>query len=201
MPPLDAAAKAASRGLRIGLLGGSFNPAHEGHLHISRLALDRLGLNAVWWLVSPQNPLKASADMADLPGRLKQAQAVASGEPRVVATDIERQLGTRYTIDTVHALQRRYPKARFVFVMGADLLAEMPKWKNWRALFKAIPIAVFARPPYSFRALSGKAARRFRAARINRARTASLADMRPPAWAFLRTRLHPQSATRIRAER
>lgn len=186
---------------RIGLLGGSFNPAHDGHLHISRLALDRLGLDAVWWLVSPQNPLKASDDMADFSKRLKVAKKVAAANPRIVVTGIERDLGTRYAIDTVEALKRRYRSAHFVFVIGADLLAELPKWKNWQGLFGTVPIAVFARPSYSLRALSGKAARRFRSSRIGRRKWSALVDMHPPAWAFLPTQEHHQSATRIRIER
>jgi len=186
---------------RIGLLGGSFNPAHDGHLHISRMALDRLGLDAVWWLVSPQNPLKPPDDMADFPNRLAGAEKIAAKNPRIVVTGIERELGTRYTVDTVRALKRRFPRTRFVLVMGADLLAELPKWKNWQTLFRAVPIAIFARPSYSLRALSGKAARRFRSAKACRRQWRGLADMRPPAWAFLRTRLHHQSATRIRVGR
>ncbi|MHA1597610.1 MAG: nicotinate-nucleotide adenylyltransferase, partial [Alphaproteobacteria bacterium] len=189
------------RDQRIGLLGGSFNPAHDGHLHISQLALDRLGLDSVWWLVSPQNPLKSPDDMADFSERLRYAERLAAANPRIVVTGIERELDTRYTSDTVEALKRRYPMARFVLVMGADLLVELPKWKNWQRLFKTVPIAVFARPSYSLRALAGKAARRFRASRISRARWSKLAGMRPPAWAFLRTEEHPQSSTRIRTGR
>jgi len=184
---------------RIGLLGGSFNPAHEGHVHISNLAMEHLELDEVWWLVSPQNPLKQPDDMAPFANRVRMAVEMAASNSRIIVTDVERELGTRYTIDTVSALKANHPDARFVWVMGADLLNEVSRWKGWRELFRSIPIAVFARPSYSFRALSGKAARRFSKSRIRRSRIGALADMRPPAWSFLRTRLSPQSATQIRA--
>ena len=187
------------KGQRIGLLGGSFNPAHDGHLHISKLALERLRLDQLWWLVSPQNPLKPSADMATLPDRLKTAQAVAAEDPRITVSDMESDLGTRYSADTIHALKRRYPDVHFVWIMGADLLKEVHRWKKWRSLFRAIPIAIFARPPYPLRALSSRAARRFAGARIDATRASSLADQRSPAWAYLRTPRNPQSATKIRA--
>lgn len=193
MPPLGLP------GRKIGLLGGSFNPAHEGHLHISSLALKRLKLDELWWLVSPQNPLKSESSMASLPKRLRDAKKVAGVNPRIIVTDVEDELSTRYTVDSIEALKRRYPGVSFVWIMGADLLTEVPKWKNWRQLFRSVPIAIFARPAYSSRALSSKAARRFAGSRIARSRIGSLADMRPPAWAFLRTRLNRESATRIRA--
>ena len=185
---------------RVGLLGGSFNPAHGGHLHISRQALERLGLDQVWWLVSPQNPLKPAAGMAPLDKRLAQARAIVD-DRRIVVTAIERDLGTRYAVDTLRLLKRRYPGTRFVWVMGADNLVQVPRWKRWRTVFRMVPIAVFARPTYSSRALSGRAARRFAGARVRAARARGLADQRPPAWVFLRTPLHAASATRIRARR
>ena len=186
-------------GQRIGLLGGSFNPAHEGHLHISSLALERLKLDQLWWLVSPQNPLKSESGMAQLSDRLKDARKIAAVDPRIVVTDLENEFSTRHTVDTIQALKGQFPRVSFVWVMGADLLVQVPQWKRWRSLFRMVPIAVFARPAYSSRALAGKAARRFAASRIARYRAGALADMRPPAWAFLRTRLNSQSATRIRA--
>jgi len=186
---------------RIGLLGGSFNPAHEGHLHISKLALERLRLDRVWWLVSPQNPLKPVSGMDALSTRLKNAKAMAAAEPLITVSDMESDLGTRYSADTVNALKQNYPDVLFVWIMGADLLKEIDRWKKWRALFRGIPIAIFARPPYPLRALSSRAARRFAGARIKAYRAGALADLRPPAWAYLRTRRHPQSATRIRARR
>ena len=115
---------------RIGLLGGSFNPAHEGHLHISLIALKRLRLDAVWWLVAPQNPLKPSKGMADIDTRLANARAMAD-HPRVVVTDLERRLGTVYTIDSITRLQTVYPRLRFVWLMGADNVVQFPRWSGW----------------------------------------------------------------------
>jgi nicotinate-nucleotide adenylyltransferase len=182
---------------RVGLLGGSFNPAHRGHLHISRLALDRLALDQVWWLVSPQNPLKPSHGMAPLDERLATARNLANNS-NIRVTDVERHLGTRYTADTLDALAESHPDTRFVWIMGADNLIQIPRWKRWTSLFKAVPIAVFARPSYSLRALSGRAAKRFAWARKLESRASTLAMMRPPAWVFLHTPLIGTSSTRIR---
>ena len=183
---------------RIGLLGGSFNPAHEGHVHVSRLALAYLKLDQVWWLVSPQNPLKPEAGMAPLKDRLKRAQAMARGRSLWV-TDIERELGTRYTVDTLTALRAYYPGYRFVWIMGADNLAEMHRWMDWTAIFRLVPVAVFARPTYSLRALVSVAAGRFQRHRLKDSRAAQLADKKPPTWVFLMTPLNAQSATKIRS--
>ena len=131
---------------RIGLLGGSFNPAHDGHRTIGLRALRELRLDAVWWLVSPQNPLKPRAGMAPLAERLAGARRVAR-HPRIRASALEAALGTRHTVDTVAALRRRWPKARFVWLTGADNLLQMPAWRRWPALFRAVPVAVFDRPP------------------------------------------------------
>ena len=185
---------------RIGILGGSFNPAHEGHLHISRLALDLLGLDEIWWMVSPQNPLKTSTDMASLKERMKSARHMAE-DPRIVVSDIEQQLGTRYSADTLRVLKQRYPGDRFVWIMGADNLVQIPKWKMWRRIFRTVPIAVFARPPYSLPARSGLAARRFARERVRQSRAKSLVMMKPPAWVFLKVPEHAASSTRIRASR
>jgi nicotinate-nucleotide adenylyltransferase len=186
---------------RIGLLGGSFNPAHAGHLHISRLALQRLGLDEVWWLVSPQNPLKPPAGMAPYEERLAQARGVAAGERRIRVTGIEAELCSTYTADTLKALRRRFPRARFVWLMGGDNLAQFPYWKRWQEIFRTVPIAVFARPGLTAKALSGAASRHFARARLPAAAARRLALTPPPAWVFLHTRLDPRSATRIRAER
>ncbi len=185
------------RAARVGLLGGSFNPAHRGHLHISTMALDRLRLDQVWWLVSPQNPLKARHGMAPLERRLAAARKVADN-PLIRITDVERRLGTRYTADTLDALAQRHPDTRFVWIMGADNLIQIPRWRRWTALFNALPIAVFARPTYSLRALAGRAARRFASARKLESRAGALAAMKPPAWVFLHTPLVHVSATHIR---
>lgn len=192
------AALAAQSGLRIGLLGGSFNPAHEGHLHISRLALARLGLDELWWLVSPLNPLKSAGDVAPLSQRLASARRLVR-HPRIRITDLEAQLGTRYTVDTLAALRRHFPHARFVWIMGADILPELPRWKRWRDIFRLAPIAVFGRAPYSSRALAAVAAVIFARSRLHTKDARTLADRTPPAWIFFHTRLHPASATSIRA--
>ncbi len=179
-------------------MGGSFNPAHAGHRHIALHAIDQLKLDCVWWLVSPQNPLKPDAGMAPLAARLASARAVA-GRGAIRVTDIETALATRYTVETVRALQRRVPHARFVWLMGADNLAQFAAWRAWPDLFRSLPIAVFDRPTYSSRALFSLAARRFDRFRRRADRVGGLADEAPPAWVFVRCSLHRESATRIRA--
>jgi nicotinate-nucleotide adenylyltransferase len=183
---------------RIGLLGGSFNPAHEGHRYVSLLALKRLRLDEVWWMLTPQNPLKDARDTAPLEKRLKAATRVAE-HPRIRVTDIERRLGTTHTADTLALLLARFPKYRFVWLMGADNLVQVSKWKDWRRIFRLVPIAVFSRPPYSRRALVARAARVFARNRAAESRARSVVTMAPPAWVFLHMRPHPGSATRIRA--
>ncbi len=182
-------------------MGGSFNPPHGGHLHISRLALRALDLDEVWWLVSPQNPLKAAADMAPFAERLRRAEAVAAADRRIRVTGIEARLGSTYTADTLQALRRRFPRARFVWLMGGDNLAQIPYWKRWPDIFRAVPVAVFARPGTSLRALAGVAAQRFARARVQHRAVRRLANLAPPAWAFFHTRLDARSATAIRTAR
>lgn len=184
----------------VGLLGGSFNPAHDGHRYISLLALKRLRLSAVWWLVAPRNPLKDAADLAPYDTRLAQARLVAR-HPRIRVSAIERDIATVYTVDTLEVLTRRFPKIRFVWMIGADNLIQISTWERWQRIFLLVPVAVFARPPYAFKAHASVAARRFAAARVDEARAAGLPWRAPPAWAFLHTRLHPASATIIRAMR
>ena len=174
---------------------------HGGHLHISRLALRRLQLDEVWWLVSPQNPLKPSAGMAPFAERLAAAARVTAAERRIRVSDIEGGLGSSYTADTIQALRRRFPRARFVWLMGGDNLAQLPYWKRWQNIVRSVPIAVFDRPGTALRALAGKAAHRFARARIPLTAARRLALMAPPAWVFFHTRLDPRSATRIRTER
>lgn len=185
---------------RIGLLGGSFNPPHDGHLHLSRLAIERLGLHELWWLVTPQNPLKPVRGMTPLPARLAAARALAR-DPRIRVTDIEKRLGTRYTIDTIRALKRRFPRAHFVLVIGADNFAQMPAWRGWTRLMAEVPVAVFDRPSYSDLALDGAAADRFARQRIDPEQARDLAYRKPPAWVFFRTALHPSSSTALRLRR
>ncbi|MHC8508834.1 MAG: nicotinate-nucleotide adenylyltransferase [Rhodospirillales bacterium] len=183
---------------RIGLMGGSFNPAHDGHLHISRQALQRIRLDEIWWLVSPQNPLKPAHGMASFEDRFASAEAAAAQNPRIRVTDAEARLGAVHTADTLGMLQARFPALRFVWMMGADNLGQIGRWRRWAHIFNSAPVAVFARPPYSRFALSSPAAARFAGARVHPALARSLADMPPPAWAFFHTPANPQSATRIR---
>jgi nicotinate-nucleotide adenylyltransferase len=197
MLPRRVAAFRATR-CRIGLLGGSFNPAHGGHRHLSMEAIRHLGLDGVWWLVSPQNPLKKTDGMAPLAKRMASARRTAR-HPKLMVTDLETRLGTVYTADTLRRLTRLFPHVRFVWLMGADNLIQISRWERWNEIFKAVPIAVFARPSYCLRALASVAAHRFDRFRIKERRGAQLADLNAPRWVFLHTRLHPASATRIRA--
>jgi len=185
---------------RIGLLGGSFNPAHEGHRHISLEALRRLGLDEVWWLVSPQNPLKSGDGMEPLASRLARAKQAAR-HARIEVEAPELLLGTRYTLDTVLALKRLYPKAHFVWLMGADILPQLVYWQGWRDLFGAIPLAVFARPGWSYAALRSAAPRAFARYQLRADQARRLASCEPPAWCFIPSRLDSHSATAIRAVR
>jgi nicotinate-nucleotide adenylyltransferase len=182
---------------RIGLLGGSFNPAHQGHRAISLEAIKQLRLDQVWWLVSPQNPLKDAAGMAGLDDRMASARAVAAGHPRLVVTDLEQRLGTRYSIDTLQWLSRRC-RASFVWLIGADNLAQLPQWRGWRRLVELVPIAVVDREPYSYRALAGRVARRYAAHRMPERDAPGLAAGDPPAWVYLRLRRQKASSTAIR---
>jgi len=193
----DAESLEVTAGRRIGLLGGSFNPAHEGHLHISRLALKVLKLNEIWWLVSPQNPLKPEAGMAPLDERLQSARKIAGGE-NITVTDLESELGTRYTADTLSAIKQRFSEARFVWLMGADNLIQIDRWHNWTSIFEAVPIAIFARPTYSLEAESAKASSQFARYRVKPHQANQLADMDSPAWIFLKTPESSVSATEIR---
>jgi ribosome silencing factor RsfS/YbeB/iojap/nicotinate (nicotinamide) nucleotide adenylyltransferase len=185
---------------RIGLLGGSFNPAHEGHRHVSLEALRRLGLDEVWWVVSPQNPLKSDDGMDLLATRVARARQIAH-HPRIRVEAPELLLGTRYTLDTVRALKRLYPHAEFVWLMGADILPQLVHWQGWRDLFQAIPIAAFARPGWSYAALKSTAPRAFARYRLKAEDARRLPSCEAPAWCFIPSRLDPHSATAIRAVR
>jgi nicotinate-nucleotide adenylyltransferase len=195
----DDAPRTAQR-RRIGLLGGSFNPAHQGHRSVSLEAMKQLRLDQVWWLVSPQNPLKEAQGMAPLEKRLASARSVAAGHPRLLVTDLEQRLGTRYSIDTLRWLTRRC-RARFVWLIGADILLQLPQWRNWRRLVGLVPIAVVDREPYSYRALAGPVARRYAASRRPERDAPRLADGDPPAWVYLRLRRQKASSTAIRRAR
>jgi nicotinate-nucleotide adenylyltransferase len=186
--------------MRIGLLGGSFNPAHEGHRHIIELARRRLRLDQVWLLVSPGNPLKPQCGMAPLHQRLASARAIADGR-RVVASAIEAVFGTRYTIETLRRLLRRFPRARFVWLMGADILEQLPRWRRWQEIARRIPFAVLPRPGYNHRALAGQAARRLAHARRPARSAGVLSEVAAPAWTFLCVPQHAASASVIRASK
>jgi nicotinate-nucleotide adenylyltransferase len=183
-------------------LGGSFNPAHDGHLHIARLALRRLRLDQVWLLVSPGNPLKERAGMPALADRLASARRLveASGLNGrfFLATDIERHLHTRYTCDTLRALKTLFPRVRFVWLMGADNLLQFPRWRGWMRIAAATPFAVLPRPTYTRAARAGQAARRLAQARKPAGQAVVLADQAAPAWVFLDGRENTLSATAIR---
>lgn len=183
---------------RIGVLGGSFNPAHEGHRHISLLGLKRLRLDEVWWMVTPQNPLKSTREMAPFEERVR-AATQAARHPRIRVTDIERRFGTQHTADTLSLLLTRFPKCRFVWLMGADNLQQISDWKDWRRIFRLMPIAVFSRPPYSKMALMARSARVFADSRVAEPLARKVVTMQPPAWVFMHTPPHAGSATRIRA--
>ena len=170
--------------MRIGLLGGSFNPPHLAHRAISLFALKRLKLDRVWWLVTPGNPLKDSGALHALAERMQAARDVA-GDPRIDVTCLESVIGTRYTVDTVNFLRRRASQLRFVWIMGADNLAQFHRWQNWQRIAMQVPIAVIDRPPQSFRALTAPAAQALARYRIPENKASRLADQRPPAWVFL----------------
>lgn len=184
----------------IGLLGGSFNPAHGGHRRITRFAIDALQLDEAWWLVSPGNPLKTRAGMASLSARVKSAQIQSRRAP-IVPTAIEQALGTRYTVDTLRALRRRYPKHRFVWLMGADNLAQFHLWKGWREIARMMPIAVIARPGYNANALASPAMawlRRYRVSVAGFRKMGQNSFGSAPALVFLRFDPDHRSATAIR---
>lgn len=180
-----------------GLLGGSFNPAHGGHRRITLFAIDALGLDEAWWLVSPGNPLKPQAGMAPLKARLLSARRQARGA-RIVPTAIEQRLGTRYTVDTLAKLVRRYPKRRFVWLMGSDNLAQLHRWKDWRQIARTMPIAVIARPGYDAGAMTSPAMAWFRRYRVPVASIRKRGQWSAPALVLLRFDPDHRSATAIR---
>lgn len=185
-------------GMKIGLLGGSFNPAHEGHLHVSDVALKRLGLDYIWWLVAPQNPLKSSVGMAPLYDRLSYAADNFEQHPRIIVVDVETTLGTRYTIDTLTALQHRFPQVNFVWLMGTDNLARFERWKRWRDIAARVPIAVVMRPGSTLAPLHSKAAQCF--AGVRATDFANFARAKPPALAIIEGPRSAASSTAIRAQ-
>jgi len=186
----------ARPGQRIGLLGGSFDPPHEGHVHVTRTALARFGLDAVWWLVSPGNPLKPHGP-APMRDRLAAARALMH-DPRVRVTDIEARLGTRYTAMTLEGLRRLYPGVGFTWLMGADNLAGFHHWQDWRGIAASVPLGIVARPGQSLAALGSPAARTLRKHRLAQRASSLLGRAEPPAWCFVTDRLDPTSSTELR---
>jgi nicotinate-nucleotide adenylyltransferase len=181
-----------SPGLSIGLLGGSFNPAHQGHLYVGDVARKRLHLDYVWWLVAPRNPLKPGSDMAPLEARLAAARALAGRNPRLIVTNLERTLVTRYTIDTLKALTRRFRGVRFVWLMGSDNLDQFHRWRRWEEIAALVPIAVVLRPGSVLAPLRAKAMRRFALSREQTLRP-------PPAIIVVDGRRNEANATAIRS--
>lgn len=183
----------AYRNLRVGLFGGSFNPAHAAHQQLARRALEVLAIDVVWWLVSPQNPLKSTDDMAPLAARIASAekQIVA---PRMLVTDLETQLGTQYTADTIAQIKKHFPMTHFTWMMGADSFRNFHHWERWREIAAMVPMAIFARPPQQIRALSGFAAKTLRDCRVQRLSGSA------PEWTYVMMPLNPLSATEIRKQ-
>jgi len=188
---------ALSRGMKVGLYGGSFNPAHEGHAHVAETARQRLGLDRVIWLVAPQNPLKSSHETRPLTRRMAGVRALARDRGMIVS-DVESRIGTRYTLDTILALKARFPGVHFVWIMGADSLVGFHRWRGWTQILRAVPVAVVSRPWISLKSRSSPAARRFAAARLPFHQAKALPGQAPPAWIFLYGPLNFQSSTALR---
>lgn len=191
-------AAALSRGRTIGLYGGSFNPAHEGHLYIAEEALKQLKLDEVWFLVSPQNPLKSEDGMAPFEHRLKSADSFTRQNPRLRTLDIEEHIGSQYSAITIATLKKAMPFTRFVWMMGADNLKTFNRWKHWQLIAEMVPIAVFDRSGYALGGCAGEFARTFAK---NRVQASALKHSPAPAWSLVTIPRHPASATIIRSQR
>jgi nicotinate-nucleotide adenylyltransferase len=187
-------------GMRVGLYGGSFNPAHDGHAHVAETARKRLGLDRVIWLVSPQNPLKSARDTAPLAERMAGVRRQARDRGMVVS-DVESRMGSQYTIDTVRALKARFPGVKFVWIMGADSLATFHRWRGWTQIMRELPVAVISRPWASLKSRFSPTARRFAFARRPAAQAALLPDEAAPAWVYLHGPLNFASSTALREGR
>lgn len=190
-------------GMAVGLFGGSFNPAHDGHAHVAETAMRRIGLDRVVWLVSPQNPLKDARHTAPLTERMASAKAaarLAAGGPTMIVSDVETRIGTRWTVDTLRALQARHPRVDFVWLMGSDNLADFHRWRGWTDIMRMMPVAVIARPGSELDARTAPAARRFAGARIPADKARLLPHLEAPAWTYLTAPLNPRSSTALRAK-
>ncbi|WP_349255678.1 nicotinate-nucleotide adenylyltransferase [Brevundimonas sp.] len=189
-------------GMTVGIFGGSFNPAHDGHAHVAETAMRRLGLDRVVWLVSPQNPLKDPRDSAPLAERMASARiaaAHAAAGPAMIVSDFETRIGTQWTVDTLRALTGRHPGVHFVWLMGSDNLATFHRWRGWTDIMRMMPVAVIARPGSELDSRTAPAAVRFAAARVPAARARLLPRLEAPAWTYLTAPLNPRSSTALRA--
>jgi nicotinate-nucleotide adenylyltransferase len=187
-------------GMRIGLFGGTFDPVHAAHRAACLLAMKRLGLDRVWWLVTPGNPLKDTRGLAPLDARIAAARKIAR-HPRVAVTGVEALIGTRYTYETIAYLKRRCPGVRFVWIMGGDNLATFHRWKRWRDIAALVPIAVVDRLGPSLYATAGIAGQALAYARLPESAARTLPERRPPAWLYLHGLKSPLSSTALRAAR
>jgi nicotinate-nucleotide adenylyltransferase len=189
----------AAPNMRIGLLGGSFNPVHDAHRRISLVALKRLGLDQVWWLVSPGNPLKGKSSSPSLADRAAAARKIGR-HPKIVVTGLEGARASPYTVDTMRFLKQRHPSVNFVWLMGADNLGSLHRWRAFEEIFRLVPIAVFDRPGFRLKARASRAAQRFAFAQVDESDARGLAELVPPAWALLTLPLSGLSSTRLRVE-
>jgi nicotinate-nucleotide adenylyltransferase len=191
-------------GMKVGLFGGSFNPAHDGHAHVAETALRRLDLDRVIWLVSPQNPLKDPRDSAPLAERMESARAaarLAGSSHAMVVSDFETRVGSQWTVDTLRAIKLRHPGVRFVWLMGSDNLASFHRWRGWTDILRLMPVAVIARPGALLESRTSPAAQRFSPFRVSSNEARLLPGMDAPAWTYLRAPLNPRSSTALRAAR
>lgn len=186
--------------MKVGLFGGTFDPPHEGHVHVAQTALRRLGLDRVVWLVSPQNPLKIAAPASALDTRLAMTGKIAS-PPSMMVSDAERRLHSRFTIDTMRRLKARFRRVHFVWIMGADALAGFHRWRSWREIMKELPVAVISRPRDGLKGLNSPAARIFARGRLPATMGRRLATAKPPAWIYLTEPLNFTSSTALREGR
>lgn len=187
-------------GMRIGLYGGSFDPPHPGHRHVALMALRRLRLDRVWWVVSPGNPLKDVSRLASGSDRIAAARRMAA-HPRLAVSGFEAELGVAYTVETIRYLVRRLPAVRFVWIMGADSLGGFHRWREWRAFAELVPIAIVDRPGWTLRAGTSRAALALGRDRVPEADAPDLADRTPPAWTFLHGPRSSLSSTSLRDNR
>jgi nicotinate-nucleotide adenylyltransferase len=184
--------------MKIGLLGGSFNPAHAGHVYLSKQALKRLGLDQVWWIISPQNPLKEKKEIADYALRVQKAREIAAKYPQIKICEVEAEQGFQYTIDTLRYVIEKYFQHRFLWLMGADNLLQFHQWKSWQEIFALLPIAVFDRGILGEQsALKSEAAQQFADKRLRRGYK-QLVDAPAPCWVYVLMPKHSESATRLR---